>query len=83
MPLYSVLIILFDIIKLDQALKEDTLSWIRVIFKEYLIYKIMNTYTIIRESILEGRLLLLSKIVLRYKFNIKGDKIRKKAKLYI
>ena len=43
----------------------------------------MNTYTIIRGSVLEGRSLLLSKIVLRHKFNTKGEEIRKKVRLYI
>ena len=43
----------------------------------------MNTYTIIRGSIPEGRSLLPSKMVLRRKFNTKGEEIRKKARLYI
>ena len=83
MTLLGVPIVPFDTIKLDQALKEDAPSWIRAIFEEYLVYKIMNTYTIIKGSILEGRSLLLSKMVLRRKFNTKGEEIRKKARLYI
>jgi len=43
----------------------------------------MHTYTIIRGRVLEGRLLLLSKLVLKHKYNTKGEVIRKKARLYI
>ena len=43
----------------------------------------MHTYTIIRGTVLEGRLLLLSKLVLKYKYNAKGEAIRKKVRLYI
>ena len=43
----------------------------------------MHTYTIIRGIVLEGRLLLLSKLVLKYKYNVKGEVIYKKARLYI
>jgi hypothetical protein len=43
----------------------------------------MYTYTIIRGRVLEGRLLLLSKLVLKYKYNAKGEVIRKKVRLYI
>jgi len=43
----------------------------------------MHTYTIIRGTVLEGRLLLLSKLVLKHKYNAKGEVICKKAKLYI
>jgi len=47
------------------------------------LYKRMHTYTIIRGRVLKGRLLLLRKIVLKYKYNAKGEVIRKKARLYI
>jgi hypothetical protein len=43
----------------------------------------MHTYTIIRGKVLEGRLLLLSKLVLKHKYNAKGEVICKKARLYI
>ena len=43
----------------------------------------MHTYTIIRGTVLEGRLLLLSKLVLKHKYNAKGEVIRKKVRLYI
>jgi hypothetical protein len=43
----------------------------------------MHTYTIIRGTVLEGRLLLPSKLVLKLKYNAKGEVIRKKARLYI
>jgi len=43
----------------------------------------MHTYTIIRGIVLEGRLLLLSKLVLKHKYNTKGEVIRKKARLCI
>ena len=43
----------------------------------------MHTYTIIRGRVLEGRLLLLSKLVLKHKYNAKGEVIRKKVRLYI
>jgi hypothetical protein len=43
----------------------------------------MHTYTIIRGTVLEGRLLLPSKLVLKHKYNAKGEVIRKKARLYI
>ena len=43
----------------------------------------MHTYTIIRGRVLEGRSLLLSKLVLKYKYNAKGEVIRKKVRLYI
>ena len=36
-----------------------------------------------RGRVLKGRSLLLSKLVLKHKYNIKGEVIRKKAKLYI
>jgi len=43
----------------------------------------MHTYTIIRGIVLEGRLLLLSKLVLKHKYNAKEEVIRKKVRLYI
>ena len=43
----------------------------------------MYTYTIIRGRVLEGRLLLPSKLVLKHKYNAKGEVIRKKVRLYI
>ena len=43
----------------------------------------MHTYTIIRGTVLEGRLLLLSKLVLKHKYNTKGEVIYKKVRLYI
>jgi hypothetical protein len=43
----------------------------------------MHTYTIIRGTVLEGRLLLPSKLVLKLKYNTKGEVIRKKVRLYI
>ena len=43
----------------------------------------MHTYTIIRGRVLEGRLLLLSKLVLKHKYNAKGEVIRKKVRLCI
>ena len=43
----------------------------------------MHTYTIIRGTVLEGRLLLPSKLVLKHKYNTKGEVIRKKARLCI
>jgi len=43
----------------------------------------MHTYTIIRGRVLEGRSLLLSKIVLKHKYNAKGEVIYKKVRLYI
>ena len=83
MTLLGAPIVPFDAIKLDQALKEDAPSWMRAIFEEYLVYKIINTYIIIRGSVPKGRTLLPSKMVLRYKFNTKGEEIQKKARLYI
>jgi hypothetical protein len=55
----------------------------KAIFKEFLLLKRMHTYTIIRGRVLEGRLLLLSKLVLKHKYNAKGEVIRKKARLCI
>jgi len=43
----------------------------------------MHTYTIIRGKVLEGRLLLLNKLVLKHKYNAKGEVIYKKVRLYI
>jgi Reverse transcriptase (RNA-dependent DNA polymerase) len=43
----------------------------------------MHTYTIIRGIVLEGRSLLPSKLVLKHKYNTKGEVIRKKVRLYI
>jgi hypothetical protein len=43
----------------------------------------MHTYTIIRGRVLERRLLLLSKLVLKHKYNAKGEVIYKKVRLYI
>ena len=43
----------------------------------------MYTYTIIRGTVREGRLLLPSKLVLKYKYNAKGEVICKKVRLYI
>ena len=76
-------IALFNAIKLDQALREDAPGQIKAIFNEFLSLKRMHTYTIIRGTVLKGRLLLLSKLVLKYKYNTKGEVIRKKARLYI
>ena len=72
----------FDAIELDQALREDAPGWMKAIFKEFLSLKRMHTYTIIRGRVLEGRLLLLSKLVLKHKF-AKGEVIYKKARLCI
>jgi hypothetical protein len=76
-------ITLFNAIELNQALKEDALSWINTIFKKFLVYRRMNTYTIIRGRVPVRRLLLLSRLILRHKFNSKGVVIRKKARLCI
>ena len=73
----------FNAIKLDQALREDTFSWIKAIFKEFLSLKRIHTYTIIRGRVPEGRLLLLSKLILKHKYNAKGEVIYKKVRLYI
>jgi hypothetical protein len=43
----------------------------------------MHTYTIIRGRVPEGRSLLPSKLVLKHKYNAKGEVIRKKARLCI
>jgi len=43
----------------------------------------MHTYTIIRGTVLKWRLLLPSKLVLKHKYNTKGEVIYKKVKLYI
>ena len=43
----------------------------------------MHTYTIIRGRVLEGRSLLPSKLVLKHKYNAKGEVIYKKVRLYI
>jgi len=43
----------------------------------------MHTYTIIRGRVLKGRLLLLNKLVLKHKYNAKGEVICKKVRLYI
>jgi len=55
----------------------------KAIFNEFLSLKRMHTYTIIRGIVLKGRLLLLSKLVLKYKYNAKGEVIRKKVRLCI
>jgi hypothetical protein len=55
----------------------------KAIFNEFLSLKRMYTYTIIRGTVLEGRLLLPSKLVLKYKYNAKGEVICKKARLCI
>ena len=73
----------FDAIKLDQALRKDAPGWIKAIFEEFLAHKRMNTYTIIRGRVPKERSLLLSKIVLRHKYNAKEVVIRKKARLCI
>ena len=73
----------FDAIELDQALREDAPGWMKAIFEEFLAHKRMNTYTIMRGRVPEGRSLLPSKIVLRHKYNAKGVVIRKKARLCI
>ena len=73
----------FNIIKLDQALREDAPGWIKAIFKEFLSLKRIHTYIIIRGRVPEGRLLLLSKLVLKHKYNAKGEVICKKARLCI
>ena len=43
----------------------------------------MYTYIIIRGRVLKGKLLFLSKLVLKYKYNTKGEVIHKKARLCI
>jgi hypothetical protein len=73
----------FDTIELDQALREDAPGWINAIFEEFLAHRRINTYTIIRGRVPVGRLLLLSRLILRHKFNSKGVVIRKKARLCI
>jgi hypothetical protein len=71
----------FDAIELDQALREDAPSWINAIFEEFLAYRRINTYTIIRGRVPVRRSLLLSRLILRHKFNSKGVVIRKKTRL--
>jgi hypothetical protein len=83
MTLLGALTALFNVIELNQALREDAPGWINAIFKEFLVYKRINTYIIIRGRVLVGRSLLLSRLILRHKFNSKGVVIRKKARLYI
>jgi hypothetical protein len=53
------------------------------IFEEFLAHRRMNTYTIIRGRVPVGRSLLLSRLILRHKFNGKGVVICKKARLCI
>jgi hypothetical protein len=55
----------------------------KAIFKEFLSFKRMHTYTIIRGRVLERRLLFLNKLVLKHKYNAKREIIYKKARLYI
>ena len=55
----------------------------KAIFDKFLSLKRMHTYTIIRGTVLEGRSLLLSKLVLKHKYNAKGEVICKKARLCI
>jgi hypothetical protein len=55
----------------------------KAIFNEFLSLKRMYTYTIIKGRVLEGRLLLPSKLVLKYKYNTKGEVICKKVRLCI
>ena len=55
----------------------------KAIFKEFLLLKRIHTYTIIRGRVPKERLLLPSKLVLKHKYNAKGEVIRKKARLYI
>jgi hypothetical protein len=43
----------------------------------------MHTYIIIRGKVLKGRSLFLNKLVLKHKYNVKGEVICKKTKLYI
>jgi hypothetical protein len=74
---------LFDAIELDQALREDAPGWMNAIFEEFLAHRRMNTYTIMRGRVPVGRSLLLSRLILRHKFNGKGVVIRKKARLCI
>jgi hypothetical protein len=73
----------FDAIELDQALREDAPGWMNAIFEEFLAYRRMNTYIIMRGRVLVGRSLLPSRLILRHKFNGKGVVIRKKARLCI
>jgi hypothetical protein len=53
------------------------------IFEEFLVYRRMNTYIIMRRRVLVRRLLLPSRLILRHKFNGKGVVICKKARLCI
>jgi hypothetical protein len=53
------------------------------IFEEFLVHRRINIYIIIRGRVLVERLLLLSRLVLRHKFNSKGVVIYKKARLCI
>jgi hypothetical protein len=55
----------------------------KAIFNKFLSLKRMHTYTIIRGTVLKGRLLLLSKLVLKHKYNAKGEVIHKKVRLCI
>ena len=55
----------------------------KAIFNEFLSLKRIHTYTIMRGTVLEGRSLLLSKLVLKHKYNAKGEVIRKKVRLCI
>jgi hypothetical protein len=73
----------FDAIELDQALREDAPGWMNAIFEEFLAHKRINTYIIMRGRVLVGRSLLLSRLILRHKFNGKGVVICKKARLCI
>lgn len=73
----------FEAIELEAAMQEDAPGWRNAIHEELSSLLKMNTFTIMRGRVPQGRQLLPTRLVLRKKFNTRGDVIRLKARLCI
>ena len=71
----------FEAIELEEALKEDAPKWLEAIYEEGNSLKKLNTFTIMRGKIPNGRKVITSRWVLRKKFKANGSIARRKARL--
>jgi hypothetical protein len=71
----------FEAIELDVAMREDAPGWHESILEEYRGLQKMNAFTIKKGKPPPGRKLIPSRLVLKKKFNTKGETIRLKSRL--
>jgi hypothetical protein len=73
----------FEAIELDAAMREDAPGWRKSIHEELQALLDMNTFDIRRGRIPQGRQVLPCRLVLKKKFNTRGEIIRLKSRLCV